>query len=226
MYPVPGRDATIITGGGLPGADSTTPAPNFTGSNITMFLRNDATASDWSGKVYWDTGMSVKMACTRDPHIVQLVYRTQTNPNGTLLSGTYLAGGTTRPYTTDLNNPNWIVDAFGSPNAFFDESPGSVHITHVDFSMIFDAPRPSDSNTTWQIVAKNFCICNCRVVRVVDWTRGARLDPKTGETPAQFVNIHIEPKPGTLPDATWSDTQLNWMNGQLVKNGFDPVISH
>jgi uncharacterized repeat protein (TIGR03803 family) len=170
-------------------------------------------------------GIRLHFACLRDPHIVQFVYRMYTYVLGNHPPDrTYDLTWGRFPLTLDPAHPQWHTDAIGIPNAYYEQSPGSSHSVQTTFAEIFDAPDVSAStNLAWQVTAKDFCICNCRVVRVVDWTRQTQWDATGKLTPKAYTNISIESPGYKDADYSWSNAQLKWVNDQLKIDGYDPV---
>ena len=170
-------------------------------------------------------GIRVHLACPRDPHIVQFVYRMYTDVFGNHPADTtYNLTWGKFPLTLDPAHPQWHTDAIGIPNAYYEQSPGSSHSVLPTYAEILDAPDASASNNlAWQVTAKDFCICNCRVVRVVDWTRQTQWDPTGKLTPKAYTNISIESPGYKDSDYSWSNAQLKWINDQLKIDGYDPV---
>jgi uncharacterized repeat protein (TIGR03803 family) len=172
-------------------------------------------------------GILLTLACLRDPHVVQFVYRRQIDRDGTPAKGTYNTswGAIPPQFTDNPANPHWHTDATGYPNAYYDQAPGASHVTKTSYVNILDAPQPGTENASWQVTAKDFCICNCQVVRVVNWTRGGRYDAATGKLgPGQYVNVNIEAPPASDTNNSWSDQQMQWINNQLIKDGYDVIL--
>jgi uncharacterized repeat protein (TIGR03803 family) len=183
-------------------------------------------------------GIQVTLVCPRDPHIVQFVSRMQINPDGTDQSGLFATSWAQNlPFTTNPGSPQWITDSDAVPNAYYDQAKNASHSVTTNQVNIFDAPQPFGSTDEkkvfhpvpagWQVGGEDYCICNCKVVSIVHWTRGARYDPKTGlPGPSEYSNISIE-KPKTPADAEeWSETQMIVVNQRLTKDEahmYDPV---
>jgi hypothetical protein len=195
--------------------------------NLGTVVRKDVSAypvdaNGQVGKPYYDVGMEVTSLCPRDPHVVQFVYRTEIDANGKYTSGTFNTSWGTFEYTTDPANPKWHTDGIGYPNPYMDQAPGAPHDRKTAYVNVYDAPAPPVTpNVSWQVTAKDFCICNCKVVRVVNWTRGGHYDP-VKLTPYIYTNINIE-KP---TDSTWADKQLNWVNEHLANDKYELIQDH
>ena len=72
--------------------------------------------------------------------------------------------------------------------------------------------------------ARDFAICNAKVVRTATWARGAAWDAPAGQLgPALYTNFQVS-GPAATEDATaWSNTQLQWINDHLKADGYDLV---
>jgi hypothetical protein len=216
MYPTPAH-VSIYQGGVTANADTVVSVRK----DVDAYQVN---AAGQAGLLEHD-GILVHFACPRDPHIVQFVYRMYTDVHGNHPADkTFDLTWGTFPLTLDPADPQWHTDAIGIPNAYYEQSPGSSHSVQPTFAEILDAPdSASTTDLAWQVTAKDFCICNCRVVRVVDWTRQTQWDATGKLTPKAYTNISIE-SPGYKDDNySWSNTQLKWVNDQLKNDGYDPV---
>jgi len=76
----------------------------------------------------------------------------------------------------------------------------------------------------WLFTARDFAICNAKVVRTATWARGAAWDASAGQLgPALYTNCQVS-GPAATEDATaWSNTQLQWINDHLKADGYDLV---
>jgi hypothetical protein len=180
-----------------------------------------------------DDGIKVSLTC-RNPHFVQFLYREKITTLGHRIPGTLSPRSGSYPFTTDSSHPNWHSDATGKPNAYFDQGPGSAHNTYqTGFKAvltIFDQPNfpatllignsvvkvydPADqadpaTGQIWRTTAKEYAICNCEVVREIWWT----LEKMPGKK-QDYINIKVLPA---------DNSAFDWINTQLVKDGFDPV---
>jgi uncharacterized repeat protein (TIGR03803 family) len=172
-------------------------------------------------------GVTAQLFCPRDPHIVQFVMRTGTQADGSPATG--IAYSTT---WGSFKYGEWHTDAIGFPNAYYDQAPGAGHQNNLTSVTIFDDPSGTDPNRGpdpmmahgWLFMAKDFAICNGKVVRTATWGRGAAWDPSANQLgPALYNNFQVyAPSAGEDPDA-WSNTQLQWINDHLKADGYDPV---
>lgn len=170
-------------------------------------------------------GISVKMAC-RDPHFVQFIYREKISALGYYFPDSMFPSSGAYTLTTDPLHPIWHSDAASKPNGYTDEGDktayrialagGVTELTIWD-QPTFDGPdttifRPSQQDPitgeTWRATVKVFAMCNCHVMREINWT----TEKKGGKR--SYKDISIKPA---------DDSALDWINKQLVKDGFDPV---
>jgi hypothetical protein len=93
---------------------------------------------------------------------------------------------------------------------------------------IFDAPSTGGTDAAtahgWLFTARDFAICNGKVVRTATWARGAAWDASAGQLgPVLYTNFQVS-GPAATEDATaWSNTQLQWINDHLKADGYDLV---
>ena len=245
MYPTAAQNPTFYLGGKVAATYSS--IARMAGSPSTIMpkpvdfavaVKSNATSNQIittaDGKTQNGTpssgGIQITLACPRDPHIVQFVSRMEVSPDGTNQSGLFATSWATNlPYTTDPGNPQWITDSDAVPNAYYDQTRHASHATTTSGVNIFDAPQSRGSYDEkkvfhpvaagWQVSGEDYCICNCKVVSIVNWTRGARYDPETGVPgPPTYSNISID-KPSTPADAdNWSTTQMTVVNQRLTKD--------
>ncbi|MBK8839755.1 MAG: hypothetical protein IPO30_13915 [Hyphomonadaceae bacterium] len=166
-------------------------------------------------------GVSVQLFCPRDPHIVQFVLRTSMGVDGTPATGPYATSWGTFEYG------KWHTDAIGFPNAYYDQAPGASHESATTFVTIFDHPKAtiySANARGWQTIARDFAICNGKVMRVVNWAIGAAWNSAEGRLKEpEYANFSIEAPSATEDSTAWSDSKLQWINTQLKQDGYDPV---
>jgi uncharacterized repeat protein (TIGR03803 family) len=169
------------------------------------------------------SGTAIQFYCARDPHIVQFVMRTGTQADGTPASG--------QTYTTSWGTfryGEWHTDAIGRPNAYYDQAPGAAHRNDLTSVTTFDSPSVGGTDAAtahgWLFTAKDFAICNGKVLRTATWARGAAWDASTSQFgPVLYTNFQVS-APAATDDATaWSNTQLQWINDHLKADGYDPV---
>ncbi len=165
---------------------------------------------------------------------MQFVYREKVGLDGVDLGGSYDTSWGKFLLTTDPANPNWHTDAIGKPNGYYDQAPEAGHRLDPAAVTIFDVPSLAPDGVDflvrrrgtrlWRATAKDFAICNCKVVRTVTWAREARWNALKGvQGPPTYVNVSIEAPPATDTNSTWSNTQMQWINTELQKDGYDPV---
>lgn len=244
MYPKPAQNPTVFDGGTLAAtygtltdpAKALAPTATVKPVDFSILVRTDAGSHqniaqpDGTIKSSPESlgGVEVTMGCLRDPHIVQFVSRMQINPDGTIQPGVFgTSWATNLPLTTNPGNPLWIGDSDAVPNAYYDQARYAGHSSTTSQVTIFDAPQSfgsTDANNVfhpapggWQVSGEDYCICNCKVVSIVHWTRGARYDPTTGLPAAsKYTNVSIE-KPQAPTDAdAWSTTQMILVNQRLT----------
>ena len=212
-YPQPAHDS-IFLGGGLEKADG-------------IVAVHSAVTAVQGGDVKLIDGLRVTFSCARDPHVVQFVARMQ---DGVAAGTPYQTSWGTGHFTGDMASPNWNTDAIGAPNPFYDQAPGASHVVRSGYVDILDEPSPIPGATKagWQVAAKDFCICNCQVVRVVNWTRGGKyVNANVGLAPPQYSGVSIEQPPVAPADgAKWSAAQLKWVNDHLAPGKYDPLQSN
>jgi len=221
MYPPPSHDSyyaggIATTGPGIP--------------DSLMIIKRDVQAfqadSTGQGKLLAGDGISVQLGCFRDPHIVQFVYREKIAPGGVYLDGGYQTTWGTFPLTTDPKFPLWHTDAIGVPNAYYDQAPGASHQWLPASVTIFDQPSllPDPSLLFQKVTAKDFGICNGKVIRIANWSVEAHTNPVTKlQDPLAYTNFSIEAPPATDTNSAWSDSQLQWINSHVRQDGYDPV---
>jgi hypothetical protein len=137
---------------------------------------------------------------------VRYLVRSGTQADGTPATGiAYATTWGTFEYGT------WHTDSIGFPNAYYDQAPGAAHRNDLTSVTIFDAPSTGGTDAAtahgWIFTAKNFAICNGKIVRTATWARGA-AGLRAG---------------GTEDPTAWSNTQLQWINDHLKADGYDPV---
>jgi uncharacterized repeat protein (TIGR03803 family) len=208
-YPQPAHDSIFL--GGVPEK-----------ADPIVAVHSAVTATQGS-EVKLTDGLRVTLACARDPHVVQFVARMQ---DGVAAGTPYQTSWGTGKFTGDMANPIWHTDAVGAPNAYYDQAPGASHVVRSNYVDILDEPMPipAATNAGWQVTAKDFCICNCQVVRVVNWTRSGKYDPKLGLSPPKYSGVSIEQPPvAPVDSAKWSTAQLKWVNDHLATDKYDPI---
>lgn len=211
-YPTPAHDS-FYQGGGRAVSDAMI-IVNKGVSAFQMNDKNEAIAMD-------SNGVSVQLFCPRDPHILQFILRTARGVDGLPATGPYSTSWGTFEYG------KWHTDAIGFPNAYYDQAPGASHHSELTSVTIFDHPQTTINDTNsrgWQALARDFAICNGKVVRVVNWAIGAAWNSAESRLNApEYTNFSIEaPSPADDPNA-WSDGKLQWINNQLKQDGYDPV---
>jgi hypothetical protein len=211
-YQTPSRDALIIAGTQM-------------AADPLMLMKTGGKALSAGAGGAWvpnkEGGVSVQFFCPRDPHIVQLIMRTATGADGKPTTGTYDTSWGTGRFG------EWHTDAIGFPNAYYDQAPGAPH-RHDPLSVtIYDQPEtPIDASNAlgWWATARDFAICNGKVLRVATWAIGANWDANTKTLgPPQFMNFKISKPNQTDNPETWSAIQLQALNIQLKADGYDPV---
>jgi uncharacterized repeat protein (TIGR03803 family) len=221
MYPAPSHDSDYTVALKTEAQDV---SPDF-----TVRVQSGVNASQ-NGELKQPNGITVTNGCMRDPHIVQFVYRMVTDSAGQHPAGFYDTTWGRFPLTTDPNVPKWHTDAIGHPNAYYDQAPKASHRTDgFSYVTILDAPNDTDTTHGWAVKAKDFLICNCKVVRVVNWTRESEWDTvaKVAKAPL-YKNVSIELPPATQPtyEVPWADAQMKWINDRLNSDPeyrYDPI---
>jgi len=208
-YPKPAGDATFSFGTRM--------------TTDSMLLLTKGVSAYQGGGIKYSGGVSVQLLCPRDPHIVQFVMRTGTQADGTPATG--IAYATT---WGTFEYGQWHTDSIGFPNAYYDQAPGAAHRNDLTSVTIFDAPSTGGTDAAtahgWLFTARDFAICNAKVVRTATWARGAAWDAPAGQLgPALYTNFQVS-GPAATEDATaWSNTQLQWINDHLKADGYDLV---
>ncbi len=222
-YPTPSHDS--LYQGGVRATSNT---------DTMMLVNKDVGAYAIYGlsqaELKYNDGVSVRLGCLRNHTLCNSFIEKKWARMESDLGGSYGTSWGTFQLTTDPANPNWHTDAIGIPNGYYDQAPGASHRLDPSAVTIFDQPSLAADNVvfyagaheTWRATAKDFAICNCKVVRTVTWAREARWNALTGvQGPPTYTNFSIG-----VPDVTdpaWADKQMQWINTQLQKDGYDPV---
>lgn len=212
MYPKPASDSVFQFGTRMT-------------TDTTLLLTKGVSAYqgtlDQAGLKY-SGGVTAQLLCPRDPHIVQFVMRTGTQADGTPATGiAYSTSWGTFAYGT------WHTDAIGFPNPYYDQAPGAGHRNDLTSVTIFDAPSISTDPMTahgWLFTARDFAICNGKVVRSATWARGAAWDASANQLgPALYTNFQVYAPAANEDPTAWSNTQLQWINEHLRADGYDAI---
>ena len=177
----------------------------------------------WQGaydaKTSLKNGIAIEARC-RNPHFVQLVYRTRMSPGGTYFPGTISTRSGSYPLTVLPGPIQWHTDAVGKPDAYFEHGPGAGwQITTGGGLRIWDLPtfgppvydmafQTGGPSEVWSLVARTFLICNCGVQREIQWTTQMKNGIQT------YRGIQILPATNAvLPD----------INARLKLDGYDSI---
>jgi hypothetical protein len=149
-------------------------------------------------------GITIKIKCKKNPHLLQFIYREIIKVDGSHESRSITTSGGTYNTTSDPAHPSWNTDSGSKPNPYY-EGRG-VHRTDDDGLTTFDQPglQPGPGET-WRATFKAYAICGGKVVREITWVR----EQKSGSTPTYTVSVA---KTSTLPD---------WAKSQTTTNGYD-----
>jgi hypothetical protein len=149
-------------------------------------------------------GITIKIKCTKKPHLIQFIYREIIKADGSHVSRSITTTGGTYNTTTDSAHPNWNTDSKSKPNPYYEG--GFLHRTDDDGLTTFDEPGLSPHpGETWRATFKSYAICNGKVVREITWVR----ERKSGSAPTYTVSVS---KASSLPD---------WAKKQMKTNGYD-----
>ncbi len=149
-------------------------------------------------------GISIKIKCTKNPHLLQFIYREIIKADGSHVARSITTSGGTYNTTTDPAHPNWNTDSGSSPNPYY-EGVG-VHRTDSDGLTTFDQPGLSPGpGETWRATFKAYAICDGKVTREITWVR----EQKSGSPPTYNVSVA---KASELPD---------WAKQQMSTQGYD-----
>ena len=169
-----------------------------------------------------DDGIAIRVGC-RNPHFVQFIYREH------ILNGKHLAGfweptsGTGKyALTIDPKTPVWHSDGNGKPDPFYDQGRGAGWYRYTSrettWLTMFDQPNypgfdqplavQQADPTTYRATFKTFAICNCGVVREIQWTSEAVRGIRS------YSNVKI---------LKADNSALKWINPQLVSDGFRSI---
>jgi hypothetical protein len=149
-------------------------------------------------------GISIKIKCKKNPHLLQFIYREIIKADGSHVSQPITTSGGTYNTTTDPANPNWNTDSSSKPNPYYEG--GFLHRTDDDSMTTFDQPglMPGPGET-WRATFKAYAICDGKVVREITWVR----EQVSGSPPTYTVSVA---KASDLPD---------WAKQQMKTNGYD-----
>jgi hypothetical protein len=166
-----------------------------------------------------DDGVAVSVVGP-NPHFVQFIRREIEDAQGNFKTGVISKG---YPLSSP-QNPVWHTDALGAPNPLYDQGPGvSIQrgsYNHVATLTIFDQPSFSaaeevyadeqwaGSTERWRAIVQVYAVCNCEVVRRIDWT----LERYKGRT-------EFPPPKVSMP----TREDLEFITRQLKADGFDPL---
>jgi len=173
-----------------------------------------------------DDGFKIRVSNCRNPHILQFIYREKLGVDGTPFGGGYTtSNGESYDFTTNPKQPNWHTDGgAGRPNPFYDQGggvdgrvSGNARIVNPFGLTMFDQPSFGQpiflpgAHETWRATIKNYVICNCQVVREIEWTREVPWVPDVAGTsgmqgPPRYVNVKIVTP--TDPDFSWAKAQV------------------
>jgi hypothetical protein len=153
----------------------------------------------------YNDGISIKIKCKKNPHLVQFIYREIIGADGKPIGQPITTTGGRYQTTTDPAHPIWNTDtADGSP--YYEA--GGVHRTDADSLTTFDQPslRPG-LGQTWRATFKAYAICDGHVVREITWVR----EQTSGSPPVYRVSVAPA---SNLPD---------WASHQLAAQGYPSV---
>ncbi len=149
-------------------------------------------------------GISIKIKCTKNPHLLQFIYREEINADGSHVDRTATTTGGSYKTTTDPAHPNWNTDSASKPNPYYEGA--GVHRTDDDGLTTFDQPLLSPGpGQTWRKTFKAYAICDGKVVREITWVRQQTY----GSPPTYTVSVA---NASALPD---------WAKDQIKTNGYD-----
>jgi hypothetical protein len=157
------------------------------------------------GSSYTD-GISIKVKCAKDPHVVQFIYREIIGADGKPIERTMTTTGGTYKTTTDPSKPNWNTDSASKPNPYYDG--GGAAESDSSGLTTFDQPfLTPGTGETWRATFKAYTICDGKVQKEVTWVRSQ----KEGESPKYDVSVKDASE---LPD---------WAKKQMKDNGYNEV---
>jgi hypothetical protein len=149
-------------------------------------------------------GISIKIKCKKNPHLIQFIYREIIKADGTHDSQSITTSGGTYNTTTDPAKPNWNTDSAAKPSPYYED--GGVHRTDDGGLTTFDQPGLMPGRgETWRATFKAYAICDGKVVREITWVR----EQVSGSPPTYTVGVA---KASDLPD---------WAKQQMKTNGYD-----
>lgn len=190
-----------------------------------------------------DDGIKIRVSNCRNPHILQFVYREKLAADGTPSGGMYsTTNGEPYWFTTNPGNPNWHTDGeAGRPNPYYDQGGGSapkflgnVRIVNPFGLTVFDQPTfadpllfPPGAHETWRATFKSYVICNCKVVREIQWAREVPWIVDLSGTPTVIPNMNTgrqgPPRYPFVRIVETKDTNLEWANTQITADGYTPI---
>ena len=153
----------------------------------------------------YSDGITIKIKCNKNPHLLQFIYREIIKADGTHVSQPMSTTGGSYNTTTDPAHPIWNTDSSKKPNPYYET--GFVHRTDDDSLTTFDQPslRPGPGET-WRATFKSYAVCDGKVVREISWTR-----EQTSGSPPTYSGVSVA-KATDLPD---------WAKKQMSDQGYD-----
>lgn len=150
-------------------------------------------------------GITIKIKCKKNPHLVQFIYREIIGADGKPISQTMRTTGGQYQTTTDPAHPVWNTDT-GTSSPYYETA--GAHRRDADSMTTFDQPglRPGPGQT-WRATFKAYAICDGHVVREITWVR----EQTSGGQPAYRVSVAPA---SALP---------GWANQQLANQGYPSV---
>lgn len=170
-------------------------------------------------------GLATRITC-RDPHFVQFIFREKLDASGRRLPGTLNPSSGQYELTTSLADTLWHSDGAGKPNAYYDEGRKAAYFHYLtggvtqltvwdqpnfDEVSVYDpAKQDPRASETWRASFKTYAICNCEVKWEIRWA----LEKVGGKQVYKSEDISIRPA---------DNSALEWINAQLLQDGFDAV---
>ena len=141
--------------------------------------------------------IEISVSCANQPHVLQFVHRVETDGTGNLLHRRNDTTSGMHDTTTDLNRPNWHVDALPGTRPFYDATSKSCRDSQE--LTIWDEPTfrvPAGESHAANFHA--FIYCGGEIVREVVWSRSYSRPLSGKQRPRYTSEIRI-PSSRTLP---------------------------
>ena len=172
------------------------------GARATQQRQQESTSIDPNQPVFMDKaiddGISVRLKCDKDPHILQFIYREiiqpttasvasgwENAPNGKLLSNSSLPAPCCQSLSGQYDlttlpsvSINWSPDAIAKPSPFYDA--GRQAEFDCESLALFDRPELAAAELAGgrvgRAIVRNYAMCGNQVVRQVTWISDQTVD--------------------------------------------------